>query len=163
MPVKVQPAENPTAWDTILQEPASQLGSTSQPKTRRSVWTVVLVGLALLGVVTALIYYSVGGKGLNDMEQSLVGTWDAYYMIVGNESTGVGKGEMRLNLGKQGGFIISTSGENAEGKWSCPNSKTLALDYGGGNVVEMSVGFISDREIETRAKDEDILISWRKR
>ncbi len=162
-PVKAEPAEKSTAWNTILQESAPQSGYTSRSKTKQPVWLFVLMGLVLCGVVAALIYYPIGGKHLNDTEQSLVGTWDAYYMIVGDESTGVGDGEMRLDLSKKGSFVISTTGDSATGNWSCSNSRTLALDYGGGNVVKMSVEFISDREICTRAKDEDILISWRKR
>ena len=103
-----------------------------------------------------------GACGKSEEEEELVGTWDAYYIIVDGESEGLDKGDMRLDLTNKGTFDLAGLGDVASGDWSY-DGKTLSLDYGGGAVVKMSVSLISDTEMTTRAEDEDMLISWRRR
>lgn len=98
----------------------------------------------------------------SDQDAKLVGTWDAYYMIVGDESTGVDKGDIRMDLTNKGTFNLSAFDELEMGDWSY-DGKTLTLDYGGGVTAKMPVSFISDTEISTQSEDGTVLTSWRKR
>ena len=121
------------------------------------------VGKRLAAAALALtLLVCLGACGKSEEEEELVGTWDAYYMADEWESTGLDKGDMRLDLTNKGAFNLASMGEVISGDWSY-DGKSLSLDYGGGNVVEMSVSLISDTEMTTRAEDEDMLISWRRR
>lgn len=114
---------------------------------------------AALAVALLVCLSGCGGSGQDD---KLVGTWDAYYMIVGEESTGVDKGDIRMDLTNKGTFNFSAFDELETGDWSY-DGKTLTLDYGGGAIVKMPVSFISDNEMSTQSEDGTVLTSWRKR
>lgn len=121
------------------------------------------VGKRLAAAALALTLLAcLGACGKSGEEEKLVGTWDAYYIIVDGESEGLDKGDMRLDLTNKGTFDLAGLGDVASGDWSY-DGKTLSLDYGGGNVFKMSVSLISDTEMTTRAEDVDMLASWRRR
>lgn len=121
------------------------------------------VGKRLAAAALALTLLAcLGACGRSEEEEELVGTWDAYYIIVDGESEGLDKGDMRLDLTNKGTFDLAGLGDVASGDWSY-DGKTLSLDYGGGNVFKMSVSLISDTEMTTRAEDVDMLASWRRR
>lgn len=102
------------------------------------------------------------GCGGTDRSSELVGTWDAYYMIVGEESFGVSKGNIRMDLTNKGTFNLKIFDELETGDWSY-DGKNLTLDYGEGGTVEMPVSFISDNEMSTQSEDVTVLTSWRRR
>lgn len=117
--------------------------------------------LAAAGLALTLLV-CLAACGQSGQEEKLVGTWDAYYGIIGEESDGLDKGDMRLDLSNKGTFNLASMGDVISGDWSY-DGKTLSLDYGGGYVFKMSVSLISETEMTTQAEDEDMLISWRKR
>lgn len=102
------------------------------------------------------------GCGGSDQSSKLVGTWDAYYYIAGEESGGSEKGVMWLDLSASGSFSLNGPGETATGEWSY-DGKNLTLDYGEGGTVEMSVSVTPDNEMTTMSEDGEMLVSWRKR
>lgn len=116
-----------------------------------------------VAAVMAMVFLAcLSGCGADAQESKLVGTWDAYYMIIGDESTSVDKGDIRMDLTNKGAFNLSAFDELETGDWSY-DGKTLTLDYGGGVTAEMPVSFISDTEISTQSEDGTVLTSWRKR
>lgn len=116
----------------------------------------------VVAVLAMALLACLPGCGGNSQESKLVGTWDAYYMIVGEESFGVDKGDVRMDLTNKGTFNLSALDELETGNWSY-DGKNLTLDYGGGVTAEMPVSFISDTEISTQSEDGTVLTSWRKR
>ncbi len=117
------------------------------------------LAVAVLAVALLVCLSGCGGSGQDD---KLVGTWDAYYMIVGDESTGVDKGDIRMDLTNKGTFNLSAFDDFETGDWSY-DGKKLTLDYGGGVTAGMPVSFISDTEISIQSEDGTVLTSWRKR
>ena len=117
------------------------------------------LAVAVLAVALLVCLSGCGGSGQDD---KLVGTWDAYYMIVGDESTGVDKGDIRMDLTNKGTFNLSAFDDFETGDWSY-DGKKLTLDYGGGVTAEMPVSFISVTEISIQSEDGTVLTSWRKR
>lgn len=102
------------------------------------------------------------GCGGTDRSSELVGTWDAYYYIAGEESGGLEKGDMRLDLSKKGSFNFDALGDVSTGEWRY-DGKNLTLDYGEGGTVEMSVSVTPDNEMTTMSEDGEMLVSWRRR
>lgn len=127
----------------------------------KRIWKVGKRLAAAALALTLLVCLGACGKS-DEEEEELVGTWDAYYIIVDGESEGLDKGDMRLDLTNKGTFNLASMGDVISGDWSY-DGKSLSLDYGGGNVVEMSVSLISDTEMTTRVEDVDMLASWRRR
>ena len=102
------------------------------------------------------------GCGGTDRSSELEGTWDAYYMIVGEESFGVSKGNVRMDLTNKGTFTFKSFDELGTGDWSY-DGKNLTLDYGKEGTVEVPVSFISENEMSTQSEDDTVLVSWRRR
>lgn len=152
-----QPAPAPTprsapasglesAFETVLQS-----GPAFQEKPRKKWPTYVAIALTLCAILAAFLYsMEEKAKAARALEKSLTATWNAYYVketeVDGGamSSQALSDGELRLALRGNHTFLISTrlpgSGTTSlSGTWSCPDGETLALDYGDGQVVKMSV------------------------